>query len=96
MIEYRTPTFAKRDHKTKGDEWDEWHVSGDKIQRCLLDNEGSLLATDTLEGDVAALVAFAKTGSDLTARDMDMAHKLERLHRRQTQQLLRAMRKTML
>jgi hypothetical protein len=95
MIEYRTPTFAKRDHKAKGDEWDEWHVSGDKIQRCLLDNEGSLLATDTLDGEVAALVAFAKTGSDLTAHDMDMAHKLERLHRRQTQQLLSAMRKTM-
>ncbi len=92
MIDYRTPSFAKRDHKAKGDEWDEWHVSGDKIQRCLLDHEGLFLATETLEGDVAALVAFAKTGNDLAAHDVDMVHKLERLHRRQTQQLLRAMR----
>jgi hypothetical protein len=95
MIEYRTPTFAKRDHQARGDEWDEWHVSGDKIQRCLLDNEGFQLATETLEGDVAALIAFAKAGSDLTAHDVDVARKLERLHRRQTQQLLRAMRKPM-
>jgi hypothetical protein len=51
----------------KGDEWDEWHVSGDKIQRCLLDQEGLVLATETFEGDVAALVAFATTGSDLIA-----------------------------
>ena len=94
MIEYRTPTFAKRDHEAKGDAWDEWHVSGDQIQRCLLDQEGLVLATETLEGDVAALVAFARTGSDLTAHDVDMAHKLERLHRRQTEQLLRAMRKS--
>jgi hypothetical protein len=94
MIDYRTPSFANRDHKAKGDEWDEWHVSGDRIQRCLLDHKGLLLATETLEGDVAALVAFARTGSDLTAHDVDMIHKLKRLHRRQTQQLLRAMRKT--
>ena len=93
MIEYRSSSFAKRDQQTVGDVWDEWHVSGDKIQRCLLDAEGLLLATETLEGDVAALVAFAKTGSDLTAHDVQMAHKLERLHRRQTQQLLRAMRR---
>ena len=57
---------------------DEWHVDGDKIQRCLHDKEGLVLATDTLDGDVAALVAFAKTGSDLTAHDMDVARKLER------------------
>jgi hypothetical protein len=94
MIEYRTTTFPKRDHKAKGDEWDEWHVSGDRIQRCLLDQEGLVLATETLEGDVAALVAFATTGSDLTAHDADMAGKLERLHRRQSQQLLMAMRKS--
>jgi len=93
MIEYHSSSFAKRDHQTVGGEWDEWHVTGDKIQRCLLDAEGLLLATETLEGDVAALVAFAKTGSDLTAHDVQMAHKLERLHRRQTQQLLRAMRR---
>jgi len=94
MIEYRTSTLAKRDHKANGDEWDEWHVSGDRIQRCLLDQEGLVLATETLEGDVAALVAFARTGSDLTAHDADMVRKLERLHRRQIQQLLRAMRKS--
>jgi len=32
MIEYRTSTLAKRDHKANDDEWDEWHVSGDRIQ----------------------------------------------------------------
>jgi len=74
MIEYRTSTLVKRDHKANGDEWDEWHVSGDRIQRCLLDQEGFVLATETLEGDVAALVAFATTGSDLSAHDGDMAH----------------------
>jgi hypothetical protein len=96
MIEYRTTTFAKRDHKAKSCEWDEWHVSGDKIRRCLLDQEGLVLPTETLEGDVAAaLVALATTGSDLTTHDADMARKLEQLHRRQTQQLLRAMRKSM-
>ena len=93
MIEYRNSSFAKRDHRAAGDEWDEWHVSGDKIQRCLLDAEGLLIATETLEGDVAALVAFARTGSDLTEHDVERARKLERLHRRQTQQLLRAMRR---
>ena len=92
MIEYRTPSFAKRDHQAKGDEWGEWHVNCDNIQRGLFDDQGLLLAMETLEGDVAALVAFAKTGSDLTAHDVDMAQKLERLHRRQTQQLLKAMR----
>jgi hypothetical protein len=90
MIEYRTPPLAKRDHQAAGGEWDEWHVDGDKIQRCLLDGEGFLLATETLDGDVAALVAFAKTGSDLTAHDADMGRKLARLHRRQSQQLQRA------
>jgi hypothetical protein len=93
MIEYRSSSSARRDHLGAGHEWDEWHVSGDKIQRCLLDAEGLVLATETLEGDVAALVAFAKTGSDLTAHDVEMARKLGRLHRRQTQQLLRAMRR---
>jgi hypothetical protein len=95
MIEYRMPTFAERDHKAKGDDWDQWHISGDKIQRCPLDEEGLVLTIETLEGDVAALVAFATTGSHLTAHEADMARKLERLHRRQTQQLLRAMRKSM-
>jgi hypothetical protein len=94
MIEYRTSCFAKRDHQAKGDEWAEWHVDGDNVQRCLFDDNGLLLATETLEGDVAALVAFAKTGNDLTTHDVDMVHRLERLHRRQTQQLLRAMRKS--
>jgi hypothetical protein len=93
MIEYRSSSSARRAHPGAGDAWDEWHVSGDKIQRCLLDAEGLVLATETLEGDVAALVAFARTGSDLTAHDVEMAHRLERLHRRQTQQLLRAMRR---
>ena len=92
MIEYRMLSFAERDHHAKGDAWGEWHINGDKIQRCLFDAEEFLLATETLEGDVAALVAFAKTGGDLTAYEADMARKLERLHRRQTQQLLRAMR----
>jgi hypothetical protein len=93
MIDYRSLSSAKRDNLAVGDEWGEWHVSGDKIQRCLLDAEGLLLATETLEGDSAALVAFAKTGSDLTAHDVEMARKLERLHRRQTQQLRRAIRR---
>jgi hypothetical protein len=92
MIDYRTPVFAKRDHQAKGDEWDEWHVDGDNIQRCLLDEQGFLLATERLEGDVTALVAFAKIGSDLTTHDLDLARKLERLHSRQIQRLLGAMR----
>jgi len=96
MIDYCTPAFAKRDHQAQGERWDEWHVDGDSIQRCLLDGEGFLLATEILEGDVAALVAFARIGSDLTTHDLDLARKLERLRRRQTQQLLRAMRKSML
>jgi hypothetical protein len=90
MIEYRTALFAKRNHEAMGDEWGAWHTNGDRIQRCLCDEESFLLATHTLDGDVADLVAFAQAGSDVTTHDAEAARRLSWLHSRQTTHLLRA------
>jgi len=90
MIEYRTASFAQRDHAARGDEWGAWHTYGDRIQRSLFDDDGFLLAWETLEGDVADLVAFAKAGSDVTTHDAEAARRLSRLHSRQTTNLARA------
>jgi hypothetical protein len=90
MIEYRAASFATRNHEAKGDEWAAWHTNGDRIQRCLFDDEGFLLAIETLEGDVSDLVAFAQAGSDVTTHDAEAARRLSWLHSRQTTNLLRA------
>jgi hypothetical protein len=90
MIEYRTASFAERNHEAMGDCWAAWHTNGDRIQRCLFDDENLLLGIETLEGDVSDLVAFAQAGSDVTTHDAEAARKLSWLHSRQTTQLLRA------
>ena len=90
MIEYRAPSFANRHHEAMGDTWGSWHTDGENIQRCLFDEESFLLATETLEGDVSDLVAFARAGSDVTTHDAEAARRLSWLHSRQTVQLLRA------
>jgi hypothetical protein len=90
MIEYRTASFAERNHEAMGDCWAAWHTNGDSIQRCLFDDENLLLGIETLEGDVSDLVAFAQAGSDVTTHDAEAARKLSWLHSRQTTQLLRA------
>jgi hypothetical protein len=90
MIEYRTASFAERNHEAMGDCWAAWHTNGDRIQRCLFDAENRLLGIETLEGDVSDLVAFAQAGSDVTTHDAEAARKLSWLHSRQTTQLFRA------
>ena len=90
MIEYRTASFAERNHEAMGDCWAAWHTNGDRIQRCLFDDENLLLGIETLEGDVSDLVAFAQAGSDVTTHDAEAARRLSWLHSRQTTRLLRA------
>jgi hypothetical protein len=90
MIEYRTASVAERNHEVMGDYWAAWHTNGDRIQRCLFDDDSFLLGIETLEGDVSDLVAFAQAGSDVTTHDAEAARKLSWLHSRQTTQLLRA------
>jgi|HubBroStandDraft_1064217.scaffolds.fasta_scaffold731047_1 hypothetical protein len=86
MIEWRSRSFV---HEPRPHEWDEWHVGAHgQIQRCLFDDEGFLLATETLEGDVADLVTFATAGSNLSAHDVEAATWLNLLHGRRTGQLL--------
>ena len=84
MIEYRTASFAERNHEAIGDCWAAWHTNGDRIQRCLFDDENLLLGIETLEGDVSDLVAFAQAGSDVTTHDAEAARRLSWLHSRQT------------
>ena len=90
MIEYRIASFAKRDHEARGDYWAAWHTNGDKIQRCLFDDDSFLLGIETLEGDASDLVAFAQAGSDVTTHDAEAARRLSWLHSRQTTNLLKA------
>jgi hypothetical protein len=90
MIEYRTASFAERSHEAMGDCWAAWHTNGDRIQRCLFDDENLLLGIETLDGDVSDLVAFAQAGSDVTTHDAEAARRLSWLHSRQTTHLLRA------
>jgi hypothetical protein len=84
MIEYRTASFAGSNHEAIGDCWAAWHTNGDRIQRCLFDDENLLLGIETLEGDVSDLVAFAQAGSDVTTHDAEAARRLSWLHSRQT------------
>lgn len=88
MVEYRTASFAKRNHESMGDYWGAWHTNGENIERCLFDEESSLLATETLEGDVADLVAFARAGADVTTHDAEAARRLSWLQGRQIVRLL--------
>jgi hypothetical protein len=67
MVEYRAPSFALRSHAALGDHWSAWRVDGKKIQRCLSNDDGFLLATETLDGDVAGLVALATAGRSISS-----------------------------
>lgn len=87
MVEYRLPSFALRSHIAVGDRWSAWHVSGDRIQRCLSDCDGFLLATETLDGDQADLVGFAIAGSGAPMRNAESARMLSWRQQRQTRLL---------
>jgi len=87
MVEYRLPLFALRSHTALGDRWSSWGVSGEKIQRCLSDGDGFLLATETLEGDHADLLAFAIAGSGAPRHDDEAARMISWRHQRQTRLL---------
>lgn len=92
MVEYRKSSFALRSHQALGDEWGEWHPNDDRIQRYLFDDEGFLLATETLEGDTADVMAFAISGSDMRTHTAEAARMISWRQQRQTQLLLRSMR----
>jgi hypothetical protein len=87
MVEYRLPSFALRSHQALGDSWSAWHVSGEKIQRCLSNGDGFLLATETLDGDQADLVAFAIAGSGAPTHNAEAAGMLSWRQQRQTRLL---------
>jgi hypothetical protein len=87
MIEYRKLSFATRNHEAMGDDWGEWYANDDRIQRHLFDDEGSLLATETLEGDQADLLAFAIAGSDVKTHPAEVSRMISWRYQRQTRLL---------
>lgn len=92
MIEYHKSSFALRNHEALGDGWGEWHANDNRIHRYLFDDEGFLLATETLEGDTADVMAFAISGSDVTTHTAEAARMISWRQERQARLLLNSMR----
>ena len=91
MIEYRKSSLALQSPEALSAEWGEWHANDDRIQRHLFDDEGFLLATETLEGDAADVMAFAVSGNGVTTHSAEAARMISWRQERQTHLLLSSM-----